>query len=135
MVVAVSPNGQSTYAGQAPPDRLLVATVDGIAVLERDDPGGAWRRGGSALGGLHISSILVESVRGGIFAGVHGSGLYRSLDGGATWELKTQGLTADHVFTVAAVPRGGDVVLYAGTEPVHLYRSTDYGDTWEELPA
>jgi photosystem II stability/assembly factor-like uncharacterized protein len=135
MAVAISPNGGTTYAGDAPPTQALVATIDGIAVLERDGPGGAWRHAGTRLGGLHISSILVEPVRGGIFAGVHGSGLYRSLDAGATWELKTRGITDAHVFTVAAAERGGNVVLYAGTEPVHLYRSTDYGDTWEELPA
>src|SRR4051812_35163752 len=135
MVVAVSPNGGSTYAGEAPPTRLLVATIDGIAVLERDGAGGEWRRVATALGGLHISSIMVEPTRGGIFAGVHGSGLYRSLDGGDTWELKTQGLAESHVFTVAAVQRGDAVDLYAGTEPVHLYHSTDYGDTWEDLPA
>ena len=135
MVVGISPNGRSTYAGEGPPTRLLVATIDGIADLERSGSSGEWRRGPTALDGLHISSILVEPMRGGIFAGIHGSGLYRSLDGGSTWELKTQGLTASHVFTVAAVQRHGEVVLYAGTEPVHLFRSTDYGDTWEELPA
>jgi photosystem II stability/assembly factor-like uncharacterized protein len=134
MVVAVSPNGGSTYAGEAPPTRLLVATIDGIAVLER---GGAddWHHTTSALGGRHISSLLVEPTRGGIFAGVHGSGLYRSLDGGATWDLTTRGLTEAHVFTVAAVQRVGGVVLYAGTEPVRLFRSTNYGETWEDLPA
>jgi hypothetical protein len=85
MTVAVSPNGRTSYVGEGPPKRLLVATIDGIAVLERDGAGGDWRRTGTALEGLHISSILVEPVRGGIFAGVHGEGLYRSLDGGATW--------------------------------------------------
>lgn len=135
MLVAVSPNGGSTYAGEAPPTRLLLATIDGVASLERGDGADIWQRGPVMLGGLHISSILVEPAHGGLFAGVHGDGLYRSLDGGATWELKTAGLTAAHVFTVAAVERDGQVVLYAGTEPVHLYRSTDYGETWEELPA
>src|SRR5262249_51341399 len=135
MVVGVSPNGRSTYVGEDPPSRLLVATIEGIAVLERTGTDGDWRHDTTVLDGLHISSILVEPTRGGIFAGVHGSGLYRSLDGGQTWELKTRGLTADHVFTVAAVQRGGEVVLYAGTEPVHLFRSTDYGETWEDLPA
>src|SRR5712692_7481435 len=134
MVVSISPNGRSTYAGEAPPTRLLVATIDGIAMLERNGTAGDWRRDRSVLDGLHISSILVEPARGGIFAGVHGSGLYRSLDGGLTWELKTRGLTAPHVFTVAGVERNGDVVRYAGTEPVRLFRSTDYGETWEDLP-
>jgi len=135
MVVGISPNGQSTYAGEAPPTRMLVATIDGIAVLERDGAAGDWRRATTVLDGLHISSILVEPTRGGVFAGVHGSGLYRSLDGGDTWELKTRGLTASHVFTVSAIERNGGVDLYAGTEPVRLFRSTDYGETWEDLPA
>jgi photosystem II stability/assembly factor-like uncharacterized protein len=135
MIVAVSPNGGTTYAGETPPGRLLVGTIDGVAVLERDGVGGAWRRASVGLAGQHISSLYVEPTRGGIFAGVHGSGLYRSLDGGQTWELATRGLTADHVFTVTGGQRDGAVVLYAGTEPVHLFRSTDYGDHWDELPA
>lgn len=79
--------------------------------------------------------MLLEPQRNGLFAGVHGAGLYASMDGGETWELKTRGLTQQHVYTLASLERNGDIVLYAGTEPAHLFQSLDYGETWQELPA
>jgi photosystem II stability/assembly factor-like uncharacterized protein len=135
MTVCLSPNGRNTYAGDAPARELLVATLDGITCLARDGVGAEWRVARRALEGLHVSALLWEPRRGGLFAGIHGHGLYRSLDGGLTWELKTTGLTPDHVYTVAAAERDGDVVLWAGTEPSHLFRSLDYGESWTELPA
>jgi photosystem II stability/assembly factor-like uncharacterized protein len=135
MTVCLSPNGRNVYAGDAPALELAVATLDGITFLARDDAHAEWRVARRALEGLHISALLWEPRRGGLFAGVHGHGLYRSDDGGHTWTLKTQGLTPDHVYTIAAVEQDGDVVLWVGTEPSHIFRSADYGETWTERPA
>jgi photosystem II stability/assembly factor-like uncharacterized protein len=129
----LAPNGVSVYRGNGPCQRVLVGTIGGIAVLERD--GGAWRRAGAMLEGMHISSMLIEPKRGGLFAGVHRGGVHFSADGGTTWEPRTQGITVDHVYTLGAVEENGEPVLYAGTEPVGLFRSRDYGKSWEELPA
>jgi photosystem II stability/assembly factor-like uncharacterized protein len=46
-----------------------------------------------------------------------------------------RGLTQEHVFTLAAVERDGQTLLFAGTEPAHLFQSGDYGETWTELPS
>jgi photosystem II stability/assembly factor-like uncharacterized protein len=133
MTVSLSPNGSRPYQGQAPVDHVLVATIDGVARLERK--GTSWEVGDRQLQGNHISSILFEPVRQGLFAGVHGEGLYYSADGGRSWEPRMNGLTVKHVFSLASTQRNGSVVLYAGTEPAHLFESTDYGETWTELPA
>ncbi len=135
MSVCLAPNGCDLYTVEAPPKKLLVGTTDGISVLERQNPGEAWKRSGHLLKGVHISSFLLEPKRGGLFAGVHGNGLYVSMDDGQNWELKTRGLTIQHVYTLASLERNGDIVLYAGTEPADLFQSLDYGETWEELPA
>jgi photosystem II stability/assembly factor-like uncharacterized protein len=135
MRACLAPNGPSSYSDETPTRQLLVATTDGIVILEREAPGAPWREARRAVHGLHISSLLWEPRRDGLFAGVHGSGLYASLDGGATWDRRMRGLTHEHVYTLAAVERDGDVVLYAGTEPPALFESTDYGASWEELPA
>ena len=73
-------------------------------------------------------------MRGGLFAGVHGEGLYFSGDGGKSWQPRMTGLDVKHVFTVASAARRGQPVIYAGTEPAHLFVSYDYGESWTELP-
>src|SRR3954469_24627959 len=67
-----------------------------------------------------------------ILAGSYGNGLYRSADGGATWEPANTGLTASAFRCIAPDPlRPG--ALLAGTEPARLYRSEDGGRQWQEL--
>jgi photosystem II stability/assembly factor-like uncharacterized protein len=135
MATCLAPNGPTVYRSAAAPTRLLVGTVDGIVCLERTSAAAPWQVAGHMLAGRHISSLLFEPRRGGLFAGVHHGGLYASLDGGQTWARRMEGITQEHVFTLAATEREGQVVLYAGTEPAHLFESTDYGMTWRELPA
>ncbi|HLH25443.1 MAG TPA: glycosyl hydrolase [Chloroflexota bacterium] len=133
MVACLSPNGRTTYAGAAPVTRLHVGTLDGVVTLERPSHEAPWRVAGHTLAGQHVSALLFEPRRGGLFAGIHAGGLYRSLDGGGTWQRATRGLPHDQIWTLAGRERGGEIVLYAGSEPAHLYRSTDYGASWEEL--
>jgi photosystem II stability/assembly factor-like uncharacterized protein len=133
MVVCLSPNGRNLHADQGPPTRLVVGTVDGVAILERAAPDAPWQPAGRALAGQHVSSLLYEPCRGGLFAGIHGSGLYASADEGATWTRKTRGIDHDHIWMLACRERAGGVELYAGAQPAHLYRSADYGESWEEV--
>lgn len=57
------------------------------------------------------------------------TGLYRSDDGGVTWD--NLGVPQTEVFSVVRSP--DETRLYAGTHPAHLYVSTDGGETWIEL--
>jgi photosystem II stability/assembly factor-like uncharacterized protein len=140
MNACLSPNGLNVYRGDEPVDRLLVGTIGGVAILERN--GGAWNVAGRALEDVHISSLMIEPTRGGVFAGAHlprgassGGGLYVSFDSGSTWQKRTQGLTTEHVFCVRSVQEDGNPVIWAGTEPAGLFRSDDYGETWQDRPA
>jgi photosystem II stability/assembly factor-like uncharacterized protein len=129
--VCLSPNGVDVYRVDAMPDDILIATTDGVSRLARDGEG--WRAQSSNLKGLHISSLM-RDPRGHFFAGIHGVGLYRSRDNGATWQLARTGIAEDHVFSLACRETKAGIELYAGTEPAHLYRSVDDSDTWYELP-
>lgn len=135
MFACLSPNGPIVVAGDDAPTRLAVATIDGAAILERDGPARPWRLASRALPGHHLSSLLFEPTRGGLFAGAHTGGLYFSPDRGATWEPRRRGITIDQVFSLAGVATADGVTLYAGTEPVSLFESRDYGARWRELPA
>jgi photosystem II stability/assembly factor-like uncharacterized protein len=133
----LSPNGQNVTQAGAPAKRLLVATISGIAILEREAQGSPWVHVGSTLTDCHIGSLLFEPVSGRLIAGAHENGyVWISDDGrGKSWRQVKQGLSRPHVYALAQRNVGGKVTLFAGTQPAGLYRSDDCGDTWSELPA
>jgi photosystem II stability/assembly factor-like uncharacterized protein len=129
----LAPNGMNVYRGNAASTRLLVGTAKGISMVERG-PGGEWSVAGLVLDGPHISSMLIEPIHGGIYAGVHGGGVFYSGDGGVTWEERSEGIRVKHVFSVGCAVENGKPVIIAGTEPVSAFKSYDQGRTWEECP-
>jgi photosystem II stability/assembly factor-like uncharacterized protein len=64
-----------------------------------------------------------------VFAGSQGRGVWRSTDGGATFEDAR--LPAEDVMSVAVSPVDG--AAFAGTEPSMVFRTRDGGQGWEEL--
>lgn len=56
------------------------------------------------------------------------NGVLKSVDGGATWALKTQGLDIPRSSAVFAPPTTS--IVYAST-PAGLFLSRDHGETWE----
>lgn len=67
-----------------------------------------------------------------VLAGSYGEGIFRSTDGGQTWELANQNLTATAVRTLTVDPTGKGNIL-CGTEPGRGFRSDDGGQTWQEM--
>ncbi|WP_291271170.1 hypothetical protein [Geothrix sp.] len=69
----------------------------------------------------------------------YGDGVYRSLDGGKTWE--NMGLkTSEHIAKILVDPRDSRVVFVASQGPLWkeggergLYKSTDAGKTWKAV--
>jgi photosystem II stability/assembly factor-like uncharacterized protein len=100
----------------------------------------------SRLSGMQPVSLATDPFHPErIYCGTFGRGLWRSTDGGDTWEpvgdpglsLKpvTGGITHPHVMAVAvskAESRQDFGTVYAGTEPSGLFVSRDGGDTWRE---
>ncbi|HEV7213835.1 MAG TPA: sialidase family protein [Chloroflexota bacterium] len=95
-------------------------TDGGVGLLghrsERISALDAWRDGGDTI----------------VLAGSYGAGVYRSANGGRTWEPANTGLTASTVRCLAADPLQPGALL-AGTEPARLFRSLDGGGSWQEL--
>jgi photosystem II stability/assembly factor-like uncharacterized protein len=136
MLTCLSPNGGDQTHGDGPALRLLVGTICGVHMLERDHLGAAWSVKFTTINDKQISSLLYEQRSGLLFAGVHGNGgLWMSSDGGITWTPRMDGLDRPHVYTVAAQYRGDHTVLFAGVEPHGLYRSDDLGEHWHDLPS
>jgi len=70
-----------------------------------------------------------------VFAGLRGHGVYRSADGGGTWQ--PSGLSDQVIVDLAISPNFAvDHTLFAatglGTSGYQVYRSTDGGSTWQQ---
>jgi photosystem II stability/assembly factor-like uncharacterized protein len=134
MLACLSPNGQNRYDGASRASRLLIATSNGVSVLERDATGEEWRLAGTALADTHATTLTTLPGRPGVIVGTHGDGVFFSEDG-TNWEPRNAGLSIKDVYSVAAVTQEGGITLYAGTQPAALFKSRDLGRTWAELPA
>jgi photosystem II stability/assembly factor-like uncharacterized protein len=68
-------------------------------------------------------------VQGRAWCGTHRGGVFRTGDGGMSWQ--PIGLAGRLITAIAAAPAERDVV-WAGTEPSEVWRSMDAGDSWEQ---
>ena len=119
------------------PFRLFAATGDAVAQVDSVD--GSRAVASLNLEGRGVMCVAVDphdSRR--IFAGTFDRGIYRSRDGGDTWESVGAGMADARVLSIAISPCDrvkGLSVVYAGTEPSMLFRSEDDGATWQPSPA
>ncbi len=67
-----------------------------------------------------------------LYAGTVGQGVWRSLDGGETFQRRCAGMFMEAEVRALAVDPSGSAVLYAGTD-AGLYRTTDGGERWVRL--
>src|SRR5262245_13972420 len=123
----------STADRHAPPQRereqadvqILVATDREVVIIDAE-------RGTSvpARGITDRPTCLAAdtSVQGRAWCGTSRGGVFRSDDGGRSWQAA--GLAGQLVTAVTASPAERDVV-WAGTEPSEVWRSGNAGDTWE----
>jgi photosystem II stability/assembly factor-like uncharacterized protein len=102
-----------------------------------------WRNIGPLRGSRSIAAAGSPSRPNEYYFGATGGGLWKTSDGGTTWDPVTDGqLTSSSVGAVAVCEANPDVV-YAGTGEVQfreniiqgdgVYRSTDGGQTWTHL--
>ncbi len=114
---------------------LLVLTTLILLLLSTERSNSQWVKTGfpDSLGWVH--ALAVDN--GILFAGTWGYGIYRSTDGGATWESANGGLPtfySEWVYDIiSAASTGGGTCLYAGFEYGGIYRSTDEGNSWEPV--
>lgn len=121
------------------PTRLLVPTVTPTTVAPSATEPTAiplhWRRlyAGAIFPRAEISSIAVDPNDPDLmYVGTVGAGIYRSLDGGLSWQPALTNLGLRDILAVAIDPLDPGT-MYAGTDGEGFYRSDDAGMHWERL--
>jgi photosystem II stability/assembly factor-like uncharacterized protein len=96
---------------------------------------GVYRLEGRLLEPLGLKEheiYAIHAVEGTVLAGSYGEGVFRSEDGGRSWQEANKGLTATALRTFLDDPKHEGAVL-CGCEPGRGFRSRDKGKSWEEL--
>ena len=125
-----------TFAGgqDRPAATAWAATATGRLYFA-DDAGTAWCEA-TAWAGLGVGMVLAASPTfdqdATLFVGTP-SGIYRTLDGGASWENCDFGLLDTETLCLACAPDFAESqIVWAGTAGGGLYRSRNGGRAWRE---
>jgi photosystem II stability/assembly factor-like uncharacterized protein len=131
--------------------RRLWVSVYGYGVFRSDDGGGTWIEKSAGLGYPGNRNVYRLDLRpdGTLFCSITGKrsgnrygapgGIWRSRDGGETWEGVTESLKPIWMLDYAVNDRNPRILyLCTGTTPSQgrgaLYKTTDGGRTWRKLP-
>jgi hypothetical protein len=136
--IAIDPTDRSTW---------YIAVGSG-GIWKTTNRGTTWASVFDGEGSYSIGAITVDpNNHNTVWAGTgenisgrhvgYGDGVYKSLDGGATW--KNMGLkSSEHIGMIAIDPRNSDVVYVAAQGPLWsgggergLFRTSDAGSNWE----
>ena len=111
--------------------RIFALASHSVARAERGANAKSWTVE-HVLVGQDVRCIEVDPVNPSVvYAGTQGQGVFRSVDGGRSWQ--TAGLPGVIVKSLAASPHQPGLI-YAGTKsPPLIYRTEDGGLHWEEL--
>jgi photosystem II stability/assembly factor-like uncharacterized protein len=104
---------------------IFLATTQGVISASRSTN---WHVVHHSLADRQFTCIAAHGPT--LLAGT-GDGIFRSEDGGQTWEESSSGITQRHIRWLDSHPdiRG---LVWAGTEPAAIYLSMDGGSTWQE---
>src|SRR5579871_944182 len=110
--------------------KILIGTIDGL--YEAVENGSSWNTrllGLQGTGIVRYPVIDAEDPRR-LYAGTSLEGMFRSEDGGVTWQEINRGILYKEIFSVAQNPKTYE--LYVGTQPASVFKSTNGGDSFAE---
>src|SRR5262249_45200732 len=110
--------------------RKLFVSPLGSKALVSEDRGRSWSPLVQTYTAREPRRITVDPTDSNrVYSGSFYSGLFKSLDGGATWGRRAVGSGYSYVWIAVIDPLLPNIV-YAGTSGEGLFKSSDYGDSW-----
>lgn len=103
--------------------------LTGGGVFSSIDGGASWSFSGDNSSLTDAIRALFTHSSGAVFAGTEKSGIYRTLDQGATWEEVNNGMQSRFIRRLEENMEGDLVVATTAG----MYRSTDLGDSWKKV--
>ncbi len=132
--------GSSWTCAEAPVPTPLLLGIDPFApshvyaagedLYRSTDRGDTWAFLASDISPLRLAFSPAQP--GLVFAALGEGGVGRSIDGGATWESRNEGLPADELLELVAVDPAVPDTVYAATD-TRVFHSADGGLTWQPL--
>ena len=123
----------------APTDANLVVGLASVKyydqgiLLKSTDGGDTWAKSNSIVDGLGVCLAVDPQNSQKLYLGSWYSGMYRSPDGGSTWQEINNGLpTRWAKFRSVAIDPTDPQQIYIGVEG-KIYHSADGGDSWNQL--
>jgi len=126
--LAIDPNHpQTVYAG-----------TGGGGVCKSTDGGASWTAASNGIQGTYVVSLAIDpSNSQTVYAGINGyngavngsRGLFKSINGSASWTATSSGVTGTTVTALALDPADSQT-LYAGTFGNGLFKSVNGGASW-----
>ena len=120
------------------PDIIYVGTwgitayaYEGLAVLRTLDGGVTWEVV-LELKNAALALAIDPTCPDCIYVGTHGSGVFKSLDGGETWRQINQGLREPKIWDLMIAPWDPNY-LFVATGGGGIYYSANSGDHWVEM--
>jgi photosystem II stability/assembly factor-like uncharacterized protein len=107
----------------------LYAAAPGSGVFKSTNRGVKWVRSGRGLTDPTCFTLAIDPVKPAILYTAGGNGVFRTINGGASWALVAGLVNVRQIVIDPKTP----TTLYATVDQGPLYRSTDSGKTWTSL--
>lgn len=100
-----------------------------ISIYKSSDLGATWEKTGFPLIPDNIISRIITNTQGDLFAATTNVGIFRSTDGGMSWQNIDTGLNHVQVWDMEVGPQGA---LFATDVTYGFFKSTDNGAHWSQ---
>ena len=97
--------------------------------------GASWTQRGPSIRAPSVIQIAIDPITSSTIYAATDQGVYKSTNGGETWDPKNQGLGGygDLVISGISIDPSNVNTIYLGTWGYGVFKSTNGGDTWTRL--